>query len=546
MKKIHSILDSSLNTESIKKVAERLDKGEVNIWEMLDAILDVGWTYPARVMWELSLSGIIPFWAITQHVVINPAGNLIKLTFDGLGFPVTSISLENFGAMLEKKAQDGDSHALDMARVQLYGINSVLFRTIGTVLGWVVAGGIMLTNTTTGVDGLKHLSKLSYLKEYDVLEKEFWKIEGILARWSGYTSKLWAFTHMLDGIKDLRANTLVMDAVAKNTTNGKLNHQKIIDTLDDLVAKNPELKHINTHALKTSINNENGFREAIKNLIKWPSSNAGMLNAITREAVKYGGGRSGEALRYLEQIDSVKKWQQSLIGDVWTMSEKLKRLKLSYESLKLARSGDMVILHMENMDDVSKFRAFLSTIPGGIRALSEVIPAASLAISLGSVVWDSRDKKDATTWESIMDVFKTALIPAYGTWWIIRDKTVNFGQMISSGEMPEFSDIALTGVVGGVFIYEVTRVASWVADIRNGNFVKGVSKLTYMHDIGRGIWQVSRWLHNIAALATKPSIRPEFAKWIASIAAKMPKRWRLAIGGVALAWLATGVAYALW
>lgn len=73
---------------------------------------------------------------------------------------------------------------------------------------------------------------------------------------------------MLDGIKDLRANTLVMDAVAKNTINGKLNHQKIIDTLDDLVAKNPELKHINTHALKTSINSENGFREAIKNLIK--------------------------------------------------------------------------------------------------------------------------------------------------------------------------------------------------------------------------------------------------------------------------------------
>ena len=86
-------------------------------------------------MWELSLSGIIPFWAITQHVVINPAGNLIKLTFDGLGFPVTSISLENFGAMLEEKAQDGDSHGLDMARVQLYGVNSVLFRTIGTVLG---------------------------------------------------------------------------------------------------------------------------------------------------------------------------------------------------------------------------------------------------------------------------------------------------------------------------------------------------------------------------------------------------------------------------
>lgn len=73
---------------------------------------------------------------------------------------------------------------------------------------------------------------------------------------------------MLGGIKDLRANALVMDTVAKNTTNGKLNHQKIIDTLDDLVSKNPELKHINTQALKASLNNENGFREAIKNLIK--------------------------------------------------------------------------------------------------------------------------------------------------------------------------------------------------------------------------------------------------------------------------------------
>lgn len=73
---------------------------------------------------------------------------------------------------------------------------------------------------------------------------------------------------MLGGIKDLRANALVMDAVAKNTVNGKLDHQKIIDALDGLVAQNPELKHINTQALKTSLNNENGFREAIKNLIK--------------------------------------------------------------------------------------------------------------------------------------------------------------------------------------------------------------------------------------------------------------------------------------
>lgn len=547
LKKIYGILDSSLNTESIKKIADRLDKGEINIGEMMDGILDVGGTYPARVMWELSLSGIIPFWAITQHVVVNPAWNLINLTFDWLGFPMTSLSLENFWSLLDEKAKNGDSHALDMARIQLYGVNSVLFRTIGTALGWVAASGIMLANTTTWVDWLKHLWKMSYLKDYDSVAKEFWNIENILGRGSGYADKLWAFQHMLLGIKDLRANSLIMDAVTKNTINSKLNYQWIVDTIHDAIRHNPWiLDHINTAALTANLKNENGFREALKNLIKWPSSNAWILDAMQREMAKYGGGRTGEALKYMEQIDSVKKWQQSLVGDVWMMSEKLKRLALSYESLKIARSGDTVVLHMENMDDISKFRAFLSTIPGGIRALSEVIPASSLVVSLGSVAWDAREKKDGITGDSIMDVFKTALIPAYGTWWIIRDKTVDFGKMIEKGELPEFSDLALTGVVGGVFVYEVTRVWSGLIDMKNGNLVKWASKLTYMHDIGRGIGQISRWARNVYTLATKPVLHAEFAKWIANFASKMPKKWRIAIGGVALAWLATGVTYAMW
>lgn len=548
MKKLFTILNDSLNTEAIVKVSERLDKGEIQFGELFDATIDMAWTYPAKVMWELSLSGIIPYWAITQHVVVNPAGNLIKLTLDGLGLPVAPISLSSFGSMLEKKAQDADSHALDMARVQLYGVNSILFRTMGEVLGTVVAGGIMLTDTTTRVDGFKNLAKPTFFKDYNTLAGEFWKIEWILNRGSGYSDKfkIGAFGHMLDGVRDIRANALVMDAVAKNTVNGKLDYKKIIDTLDELVVKNPEFGYINTQALKTSINNENSFREALKNLIKWPSSTAGIADAITRQFAKFWGGRTGEALKYLEHIDSVKKWQQSLVGDIGAMSEKLKRLKLSYESLKLARSGDTVILHMENMDDVSKFRSFLSTIPGGIRALSEVIPAASLAISLGSIAWDARDKKDWISGDSLMDVLKTAIVPAYGTWGIIRDKTVNFGKMIADGEMPEFSDMALTGVVGWVFVYEVTRIWSGIIDIKNGNVAKWFSKLTYIHDIGRGFGQVIRWSKNIAALATRPTLRPEFAKWIASIALKMPKKWRLAIGGIALTWLATGLAYAMW
>lgn len=81
-------------------------------------------------MWELSWSGIIPMWAITQHVIINPSKNLIRLTLEGLGFPASEISLSEWGMMLDKKAKDNDSHALDMARIQLYGVNSVLWRTM--------------------------------------------------------------------------------------------------------------------------------------------------------------------------------------------------------------------------------------------------------------------------------------------------------------------------------------------------------------------------------------------------------------------------------
>lgn len=81
-------------------------------------------------MWELSWSGIIPMWAITQNVIVNPGKNLINLTFDRLGFPMTQISMSEWGMMLDEKAKNGDKHALDMARIQLYGVNSVLWRTM--------------------------------------------------------------------------------------------------------------------------------------------------------------------------------------------------------------------------------------------------------------------------------------------------------------------------------------------------------------------------------------------------------------------------------
>jgi hypothetical protein len=95
--------------------------------------------------------------------------------------PVTSVSLDHFGSILEKKAKDGDIHALDMARIQLYGVNSILFRTIGEILGIAATAGIMHINTTTGVDGFK-IANLSRLKDYDRLAVQFAKIESVLKK----------------------------------------------------------------------------------------------------------------------------------------------------------------------------------------------------------------------------------------------------------------------------------------------------------------------------------------------------------------------------
>ena len=83
--------------------------------------------------------------------------------------------------MLDIKEKNGDTHALDMARIQLYGVNSVLWRTMGSVLGNAVAAGIMITDTTTKTDGLK-MGKMATIKEYDSLALEFQKIESTLSR----------------------------------------------------------------------------------------------------------------------------------------------------------------------------------------------------------------------------------------------------------------------------------------------------------------------------------------------------------------------------
>lgn len=126
------------------------------------------------------------------------------------------------------------------------------------------------------------------------------------------------------------------------------------------------------------------------------SSTSGWRKNMELELSKYTGGQNGSIATYLTKIDTIKASQINLLGNTGMLSEKWNRMKLAFQSLQLARSGDTVNLHLETADDISKFRSFLSVIPGGIKAISEIIPAAALMISFGSIAFDEKDVKDST------------------------------------------------------------------------------------------------------------------------------------------------------
>ena len=51
-----------------------------------------------------------------------------------------------------------------------------------------------------------------------------------------------------------------------------------------------------------------------------------------------------------------------------------------------------------------------------------------------------------------------SLIPAYGSGNFLWSKTVNMKEFISQGKIPPIQDMALTGAIGAVGVFEVMRV----------------------------------------------------------------------------------------
>jgi hypothetical protein len=551
LRRIQEILEKNLPIDILQKIQERYQKdGDIQVWEIATASIDLMAKFPASVVLELAFSNIIPYWAIVQKFAIEPWKSLINLTIDGLPFVDVPVSLDTFGNFIDQKLKAWDSHALDVARVQLYGASGLVWKLLWSVTAGVVWLGIMLTDTTTGVDG-KSMLTAWLMKEYDKVADMFGKIEKRL--WHPGLDKSDILKQYIWAVKEVQNNARIMQVVADNA--------------DDKVKMIAELKKLNSSTTGLNITwyidelsqvtaSESRYRDILKKMLVWrEASTATYAQWFSRIAKEYLWGLDGATLQNLQKLDAIKARQVELIWSRW-LKATLDNMKLALGSLTIARSADTMVIHLEDANDVSRFRAFLATIPGGIRGLAEVLPAASVIFSLGRIGYEWLKNEpwvDGEKGESFLDVLAYAVFPLYGTWSFLWSQRFNLRDFVSEGKIPPVTDLAVTSVLWGVALIEAKRVwwamydiGKWAYTLDWKRLTNGLRRVTYIDDLARSATTMVRGGRNIVALATKPSIRPELVKWIVNIAAKMPKRWRLAIGWVALAWLATGVAYAMW
>jgi hypothetical protein len=131
LRRIQEILEKNLPIDILQKIQERYQKdGDIQVWEIATASIDLMAKFPASVVLELAFSNIIPYWAIVQKFAIEPWKSLINLTIDGLPFVDVPVSLDTFGNFIDQKLKAWDSHALDVARVQLYGASGLVWKLL--------------------------------------------------------------------------------------------------------------------------------------------------------------------------------------------------------------------------------------------------------------------------------------------------------------------------------------------------------------------------------------------------------------------------------
>ncbi len=545
LEKIKTIIVKNLNTDTLEKIrAQYMKDGTTRMWDVVNVNMDLMAKLPAGTFFDIALSGIIPTHKIIYNTVVEPSKNLIQLTFDWLPFVDMQMNMIEWSGLLSEKAKWGDSHALDLARVQLYAVNGLLWKTIGMVSSGIAAGWIaMLTDTVTWVNGFHMLwNGLSW--NFDSLSRDIGTIESTLG-----TGPKWGSLEVLSvRLKWLQHNYLMMDLALK----GNEDPSKMMNLLKNdakYAAIKQKINITDITELEWLVWKKEAFQQKMAQELFDPKVTQTLWKTAKITGNKYIGGAEWSIRHYMETTDDLLAKQKNmfLAGNIknvlWTPL-------LALKNMKMARSADSVLLHIDDAKDVSKLRAFLAVIPGWLKWLAELIPATSILFSIGSIAMANKNEKGGV-YESMMDVAKTVFVPAYWSVSMLMDKSVDIKSIMSEGKIPPFWDIALTGVIGWVAVFETVRVANQVAIGSSmmyhwavWQWAKTLAMAPFrgITDIVNAAWSAVRWTRNISTLAKAPIANLAVTKALTDLATKVPKKWRLAIWAVAL--LAVGGTYA--
>lgn len=544
LEKIKNIIWKNLDISTLEKIrAQYMKDGTTRMWDVVDVNVDLMAKLPAGTFFDIALAGIIPTHKIIYNSIVEPSKNLIQLTFDGLPFVDMQMSMADWLGLLSEKAKWGDSHALDLARVQLYAVNGLLWKTIGMVTSGVAAGWIaMLTDTVTWVNGF-HMLWNGLAWNFDSLSRDIGIIESTLS--GGSSPKGGSLGVLSDRLKGLQHNYLMLDLAMR----GNEDPTKMMNLLKDDTKYLSLKQNIKIADLESSVWNKEIFQRKMAWYLVSPDVTRDIGSATKIAWSKWTGGAEWSIRHYMETTDDLlaKQKKMFLSGNIrnilWTPL-------LALKNMKMARSADAVILHIDDAKDVSKLRAFLAVIPGWLKWLAELIPATSILFSIGSIAMANKNEKGGV-YESMLDVAKTVFVPVYWSVSMLLDKSIDIKSMINEGKVPSFWDMALTGVIGWVAVFETVRVANQVAIGSSmmyhwavWQWAKTIAMAPFrgITDIVNAAWSAVRWTRNIAALAKTPIANPAVTKALTNLATKVPKTWRLAIWAVAL--LAAGGTYA--
>ncbi len=544
LEKIKSIIGKNLDITTLEKIRLQYEKdGTTRMGDVAKVNVDLMAKLPVGTFFDIALAGIIPTHKIIYNTIIEPSKNLIQLTFDWLPFVDMQMSMTEWSWLLSEKAKWNDKHALDLARVQLYAVNGLLWKTIGMVTSGIAAGWIaMLTDTVTWVNGF-HMLWNGLAWNFDNLSRDIGIIESTLS--GGSSPKGGSLAVLSDRLKWLQHNYLMLDLAMKSNEDPS----KMMSLLKD-DSKYLSLKQkINIADLEWLVWNKEKFQQKMAGYLFSSDVTQTLWKTAKIAGNKYIGGAEGSIRHYMDTTDDLLTKQKSmfLAGNIrnvlWTPL-------LALKNMKMARSADSVILHVDDAKDVSKLRAFLAVIPGWLKWLAELIPATSILFSIGSIAMDNKDKKDGV-YGSMMDIAKTVFVPVYWSVSMLLDKSIDIKSMINEGKVPSFWNMALTGVIGWVALFETVRVANQVAIGSSMMYNWAVSQwaITIAKAPFRGVIDITnaagsavRGARNISALAKAPIANPAVTKALTSFATKVPKTWRFAIWGAAL--VVTGGAYA--